>query len=110
MIYVKFICNTPYCGTESIYYQEFEEEDEKLFDEICEEYARENGESYEHLINGWGEPVDERMTLIGTLMIVTPIAIGKLFQKKNIMMNRGGEKSPPRPREKSKRLQCCNNY
>lgn len=59
MIYVKFVCNTPYCGTESIYYQEFEEEDEKLFDEICEEYARENGESYEHLINGWGEPVDE---------------------------------------------------
>ena len=55
MIYVKFICNTPYCGTESICYQEFKEKDEELFNEIGEELARENGESYEYLINGWGE-------------------------------------------------------
>lgn len=59
MVYVKFICKTPYCGTESIDYQEFKEKDEKFFDEICAELARENGESYEYLINGWGEPVAE---------------------------------------------------
>lgn len=59
MIYVKFICNTPYCGTESIYYQEFKEKNIKLFDEIGEELARENGESYEYLINGWNEPASD---------------------------------------------------
>jgi hypothetical protein len=52
MVYVKFVCNTPYCGTESIDYQSFEEEDTNLFDEIGAELARENGESYEYLING----------------------------------------------------------
>lgn len=59
MVYVKFVCNTPYCGTESIDCQAFEEKDTNLFDEIGEELARQNGESYEYLINGWNEPVND---------------------------------------------------
>ena len=65
MYYYEFKAYTPYCGTESSYYESFEEKPtEKELNERCIEYATENGESYEYLVFGWhADPVgDGEMT------------------------------------------------
>lgn len=56
MFYFRFTADTPYCGTELIDYQKFEERptDAEL-DEIAEDIARSNAESFEYLITGWGD-------------------------------------------------------
>ena len=55
MFYFKFTANTPYCGTELIDYQSFEERptDTEL-DEIARDIAYNNAESFEYLVTGWG--------------------------------------------------------
>ena len=55
MFYFKFTADTPICGTEHIKYHEFKERptDAEL-DEIAEELAQINAESYEYIITGWG--------------------------------------------------------
>lgn len=55
MFYFRFTADTPYCGTELVDYQKFEERptDAEL-DEIAEDIARSNAESFEYLITGWG--------------------------------------------------------
>ena len=56
MVYIKIVASTPYCGTELIEYKEFEERptDAEL-DEMTEDLARNNAESFEYLVTGWGE-------------------------------------------------------
>lgn len=55
MFYFRFTADTPYCGTELVDYQKFEERptDAEL-DEIAEDLARNNAESFEYLVTGWG--------------------------------------------------------
>ena len=55
MFYFRFIADTPYCGTELVDYQKFEKRptDWEL-DEIAEDLAHNNAESYEYLVTGWG--------------------------------------------------------
>jgi hypothetical protein len=54
MFYFRFTADTPYCGTELVDYQKFEERptDAEL-DEMAEEFAQLNAESYEYLATGW---------------------------------------------------------
>lgn len=54
MFYFRFTADTPYCGTELVDYQKFEERptDAEL-DEIAEDIARSNAESFEYLVTGW---------------------------------------------------------
>ena len=60
MKYYKFIADTPYCGTESTYYEAYEEEmTEKQLDEIAADYCQENAESYDYMVAGWGNEADE---------------------------------------------------
>ena len=56
MFYFRFTADTPYCGTELVDYQKFEERptDAEL-DEMAEDIARSNAESFEYLVIGWGE-------------------------------------------------------
>lgn len=56
MYYFRFTADTPYCGTELVDYQQFEERptDAEL-DEIAEGMARNNAESFEYLVTGWDE-------------------------------------------------------
>lgn len=56
MFYFKFTADTPYCGTELVDYQKFEERptDAEL-DEIAEDLARSNAESFEYLVIGWDD-------------------------------------------------------
>jgi hypothetical protein len=56
MFYFKFTADTPYCGTELVDYQKFEERptDAEL-DEIAEDIARSNAESFEYLVIGWDD-------------------------------------------------------
>lgn len=56
MFYFRFTADTPYCGTELVDYQKFEERptDAEL-DEIAEDIARSNGESFEYLVIGWDD-------------------------------------------------------
>ena len=56
MFYFKFTASTPYCGTELTTYQKFENRptDAEL-DEIAEYIARDNAESFEYLVTGWGD-------------------------------------------------------
>ena len=54
MFYFRFTADTPYCGTELIDYQKFEERptDAEL-DEMAEDLSRNNAESFEYLVTGW---------------------------------------------------------
>jgi hypothetical protein len=54
MFYFRFTADTPYCGTENTDYRKFEERptDAEL-DEMAEEFAQLNAESYEYLATGW---------------------------------------------------------
>ena len=56
MFYFKFTADTPYCGTELVDYQKFEERptDAEL-DEIAEDISRSNAESFEYLVIGWDD-------------------------------------------------------
>ena len=56
MFYFRFTADTPYCGTELVDYQKFEERptDAEL-DEIAEDIARSNAESFEYLVTGWDD-------------------------------------------------------
>lgn len=56
MFYFRFTADTPYCGTELIDYQKFEERptDAEL-DEIAEDMAQSNAESFEYLVTGWND-------------------------------------------------------
>jgi hypothetical protein len=56
MFYFRFTADTPYCGTELVDYQKFEERptDAEL-DEIAEDLARSNAESFEYLVTGWND-------------------------------------------------------
>ena len=55
MFYFRFIADTLYCGTENTDYRKFEERptDAEL-DEMAEEFAQLNAESFEYLVTGWG--------------------------------------------------------
>lgn len=50
MRYIKFMCDTPFCGTDLEEYVAFEDgyTDEQL-DQYAADLARENGEAYEHI-------------------------------------------------------------
>lgn len=56
MKYYKFTATTPYCGTDRV---ELIESEEGLssaeIDEMCTEYAYENGEQFTYLATGWDE-------------------------------------------------------
>lgn len=56
MFYFRFTADTPYCGTELVDYQKFEERptDAEL-DEMAEDIARSNAESFEYLVIGWND-------------------------------------------------------
>jgi hypothetical protein len=56
MFYFRFTADTPYCGTELVDYQKFKERptDAEL-DEIAEDLARSNAESFEYLVTGWND-------------------------------------------------------
>lgn len=56
MFYYRFTADTPYSGTELVDYQKFEERptDAEL-DEIAEDIARSNAESFEYLVIGWDD-------------------------------------------------------
>lgn len=56
MFYFRFTADTPYCGTELVDYQKFEERptDAEL-DEIAADLAHNNAEGYEYLVTGWGD-------------------------------------------------------
>ena len=56
MFYFRFTADTPYCGTELVDYQKFEERptDAEL-DKIAEDLAHNNAESYEYLVIGWND-------------------------------------------------------
>ena len=54
--YIKFTADTPYCGTESIVYMEFDEKPSaQWLDEQATEMANENAGSYEYLVTGWND-------------------------------------------------------
>ena len=68
MKYYKFTADTPYCGTESTYYEAYEEEmTEKQLDEIAADYC--------------GATKPTRTNLKCTMMTV--LAFGQRFPKKN---------------------------
>ena len=56
MFYFRFTVDTPYCGTELVDYQKFEERptDAEL-DEIAEDLAQSNAESFEYLATDWSD-------------------------------------------------------
>ena len=65
MFYYKFTAQAVYCGTDNEYYVATKEPlTDKEIDEMREEYARENAESFEYLLTGWEddnfEDEDER--------------------------------------------------
>ncbi len=56
MFYFRLIANTPYCGTENFDYFKFEKRPTNAeLDEMAEEFARSNAESYEYLLTGWND-------------------------------------------------------
>ena len=58
MYYYKFTADTIFCGTENEYHVATKEPlTEKEIDEMKEEYARENAESFEYLLTGWEDDV-----------------------------------------------------
>ena len=51
----KVTCTTPYCGTNAEYWV-FADSEEDIYAGDCEEWAFENGQSFEYLAaGGWGE-------------------------------------------------------
>lgn len=56
MFYFRFTADTPYCGTENTDYRAFEERptDAEL-DEMAEDMAQSNAESFEYLVTGWDD-------------------------------------------------------
>lgn len=65
MKYYKFVADTPYCGTESTYYEAYETEPtEKELNETAADYCHDNAESYDYMVFGWdADPVgDGEMT------------------------------------------------
>ena len=65
MYYYEFTATTPYCGTTNYYYVKYDEQPtQDDLEEICAQYAYENGESFEYLVFGWdADPVgDGEMT------------------------------------------------
>ena len=54
MFYFRFTADTPYCGTELVDYQKFEERptDAEL-DEMAEDLCQNNAEGYAYLVTGW---------------------------------------------------------
>lgn len=60
MRYFRFSAETPYAGTQNFYYNSFE--DDVTIEELAncaDEYAVENGESYDYLIAGWGNKPEQ---------------------------------------------------
>ena len=57
MKYFRFTANTPYAGTTNDYYFAVEDNaaTEDFLDECAEEFAYENGETFEYLATGWDE-------------------------------------------------------
>ena len=56
MVYFRFTADTPYCGTNNTDYRAFKERPTDIeLDEMAEEFAQLNAESYEYLVIGWGE-------------------------------------------------------
>jgi hypothetical protein len=56
MFYFKFIADTAYCGTKCIEYMAFEERPPEIeLDDIAEEIAINNAESFEYLVTGWDD-------------------------------------------------------
>ena len=54
MYYYKFTAHTIYCGTDNEYYVATKEPlTDKEIDDMREEYARENAESFKYLVTGW---------------------------------------------------------
>lgn len=61
MKYYKFTADTPYCGTENVYYQEVDDDVADItLGDMAEEFAHDNAESFEYLVFGWDyDPVEE---------------------------------------------------
>jgi hypothetical protein len=56
MFYYKFTAQTPFCGTDNEYYCASKEELSRgELQEMAEQYATENGESFEYLVTGWDD-------------------------------------------------------
>lgn len=59
--YYKFIVDTPYAGTEEVFYKMYTGERPTIdyLDNEAEEFCRANAEGYEYLTGGWGCEPDE---------------------------------------------------
>lgn len=56
MRYIHFSGGTPYCGCDFDEVEEFPDDTEDSFlDQIAEDKAHDNGESFEYCATGWGE-------------------------------------------------------
>ena len=56
MFYYKFTAQAVYCGTETVFYEEFEHQPtEEELNEMADDYCRENAESFEYLVTGWDD-------------------------------------------------------
>lgn len=54
----KVTCTTPYCGTDMEYWV-FADSEDDICKSDCEEWAYENGQSFEYLAaGGWGEELE----------------------------------------------------
>lgn len=63
MFYYKITAETPYCGTDAEDYLAFEVRPTTAeLDEITEDFAHNNAESYEYLVGGWNDEEFEGMT------------------------------------------------
>ena len=63
MFYYKFTATTEYCGTECEEFHKFEVKPKlEELNELAEQIARENAESYEYLVTGWDNDNIEDMT------------------------------------------------
>lgn len=52
MFYYKFTADTQYCGTQNEFYLKSEEElSSSELSALCDEYARQNGECFEYLVD-----------------------------------------------------------
>lgn len=55
MKYVKFMCETPFCGTELEEYCAFEDNiTEEELDDILNDMVYDNAQSFEYCATGWG--------------------------------------------------------